>query len=1002
MQRTSFLATTALRSAAVIGLMAMATPAFGQQKAGATAADEARAAAVSNSQAPDCAANPAAPGCDPNGTAETAQQDVLVTGSRIRRPELESATPVAVIGSELLQRQGITNTQDALNQLPQVGIPGLSRTNSNFLTSGNGVATVDLRNLGDNRTLVLVNGRRFVAGLAGTSVVDVNNIPADFIDRIEVVTGGASAVYGSDAIAGVVNYVLKDNFQGVTARAQYGITSRGDNRNYSASLSAGTKFGADDRGAIMGNFTYDRDYGLLSSQRAISAQDCSAAGCGPQSYSTYAPQGRFQLYRNGAATGNGGGFTSNLFTFNPDNSLVIGFPTGYGFNREALRRISTPVERYIGTAIGHYKLTDAVEAYVEGTYAKVKSSSQIEPYALGSDTDLGFGYSINNPFIPVAIQQQIAVRNSDAILTNNVDQISFRRRQNDVFSRSNRNDRDTYRIAGGFRGEFAQGWNYDASVVYGELKDHTETEDLDLVKYAQALDAVRDSTGQIVCRDAAARAAGCVPINLFGYNTVSPAAASYVAAAVPRTDDIKNTEWVGTVAVTGPIFTLPGGPVQVSVGGEYRREKSVDNLDPLTNAGQNTGNQLSDTVGKFDVKEAFGELQVPLLKDQRFFQSLSLQGAARYSDYSTIGHVFSWNAGGEYAPFSGLRLRGNYAVANRAPNIGELFSQPSETFPTVNDPCDGVTATSQGTFDAACRATPSVAAAIARNGSLTYTLADIQGINGFDGGNRNLREEKGKTFTAGAVIAPQQVSGLSLTVDYFNIKIENAIGTIPRDTSIQQCLATGLPQFCNNVIRNPNSGFVTTVNAQLINIATFKTSGIDVDLRYGHRLGLLGADRLDLHGFYTHTLRYRTQSDPSAPVDSGVGNLEYGEVFRDKVSTTFSYSLEQFSLNWTVNYLSHMTDYVRSEFVDIAPDLPADIAAHNEIKSRFYHNVQASFDVGPERSFQFFVGVNNLFDRKPPKLEDTVFNGTITGTTTAADVYDPFGRRFYAGAQIHF
>ena len=864
------------------------------------------------------------------------------------------------------------------------------------------MSTVNLRNLGDARTLVLVNGRRFVAGIAGTSIVDVNDIPADFIDRVEVVTGGASAIYGSDAIAGVVNFVLKDNFEGITARAQYGLTSRGDNPRYSASITGGTKFGADDRGSIIANFTYDKDTGLLSRNRAISSQDCSAAGCGPQSYSSYAAQGRFQLLNNGApATG------QNLFTFNPDNSLVTGFPTGYGFNRNAVRRISTPVERYIGNVIGKYEIADHITAFVEGTYVKSEASSQIEPYALDSANDLGTfstnpnftgGYRIDNPFIPASIAAQIAARNSDADPTNDVTEIGFRRRQNDVFSRSNRNSRDTFRIAGGLRGDFADKWKYEVSYVYGQLKDHTTTEDLDLSKYTQAVDAVRDPvTGNIVCRDPSG---GCVPINLFGYNTASPAAAAFVAAAVPREEHVKNTEQVLSGSVTGPIFSLPAGDVQISVGAEYRREKSTDDWDELTNAGLNTGNQIPDTVGKFNVKEVFGEINIPILADRPFFQTLSAQGAIRYSDYSTIGGVLSWNAGGEWSPVRGIRFRGNYAVANRAPNISELFSPPAETFPSVQDPCDGTTATSGGQYAAACRAIPAVAAAINSTGGFNYTLADIQQINGFDGGNTKLQEEKGKTLTLGAVLAPPQVRGLSLTVDYFNIKIDNAIGTIPRSTSIQQCLLTGLPQFCNNVIRNAQTGIIRTVNAQNINVATFKTSGIDFNLSYGHALGLLADDRLDFNALYTYTLKYKTQSDPSAPVDSGVGNLEYGEVFKHKVSGRVSYSVGPATLAWSTTFLSKMKDTVADEFdpTGLAPG----IAEHNNIKARFYHDVQVKVNAGDNDRFEFFVGVNNLFDRKPPKLEDTVFYGTITGTTTAADVYDPFGRRFYAGAQVHF
>ena len=536
------------------------------------------------------------------------------------------------------------------------------------------------------------------------------------------------------------------------------------------------------------------------------------------------------------------------------------------------------------------------------------------------------------------------------------------------------------------------------SYVYGQLKDHTVTEDLDLSKYNQAIDAVRDPvTGNIVCRDPSG---GCVPINLFGYNTASAAASQFVAAAVPREERVKNTEQVLSGSITGPLFSLPAGDLQVSVGAEYRREKSTDDWDALTNAGLNTGNQIPDTVGKFNVKEVFGEVDIPLLKGQRFFESLSVQGAARYSDYSTIGSVFSWNAGAEWSPVVGVRFRGNYAVANRAPNISELFSPPAETFPSVQDPCDGVKASTSDQYAAACRAIPAVAAAIAKNGSFNYTLADIQGINGFDGGNTKLQEEKGKTLTLGAVIAPPQIRGLSLTVDYFNIKIDNAIGTIPRSTSIQQCLLTNLPQFCNNVIRNAQTGLITTVNAQNINVATLKTSGIDFNLSYGHALGLLNDDRLDFNALYTYTLKYKTQSDPSAPVDSGVGNLEYGEVFKHKVSGRVSYSVGPATLAWSTTFLSKMKDTVASEFdpTGLAPG----IAEHNNIKARFYHDVQLKVSAGDNDRFEFFVGANNVFDRKPPKLEDTVFYGTITGTTTAADVYDPFGRRFYAGAQVHF
>jgi outer membrane receptor protein involved in Fe transport len=976
-----------LLTATILAAGILSTPAFAQ---------DATAPAAAQAERP-------VPTDDPEAAAAG---DIVVTGSRIRRPDLESASPIAIVGSEQIQSQGIINTQDLLAKLPQVGIPGLSRTNSNFFTTGNGIATINLRNLGDSRTLVLVNGRRFVPGVAGTSIVDVNNIPADFVDRIEVLTGGASSVYGSDAIAGVVNYVLKTEMEGIVARAQAGLSDKGDTGNYNASITGGTKFGSDGQGSVIANFTYSKDEGLLSRKRAISAEDCSNLGCGPQSYSSYAAQGRFQFLNAANADGlatNQGGFASNLFTFNPDNRVVTGFPSGYGFNRNAVRRISTPIERYLGSLNAQYEFSPAATVFLESTYARTKSSSQIEALALDSQLDVGAGYGIDNPFIPASIRQQIIARNSDGIASNDVTSIAFRRRQNEVFSRSNTNDRETFRIAGGLRGDIGSKWNYEIAGVYGQLKDNTASQDIDISRYAQALDAVTDATGNIVCRDPAARAAGCAPINLFGYNTASAAASQYVQATEARAVAIKNTQFVLTGNVGGSLFTLPYGDVKASVGAEYRREKSSENWDALTNAGLNSGNQTPDTIGKFNVKEVFGELDIPLLKGLPFAESLSVQGAARYSDYSTIGTVFSWNAGAQYAPFGGLRFRGLYSVANRAPNIGELFSSASETFPSVQDPCNGVTATTAGTYGAACRAIPAIAAAVANGGTFSYSLSDIQSINGFNGGNRNLREEKGKTLTLGGVITPYQLPGFSLTVDYFDIRLENAIDVVPRATSIQQCLITGESQFCNNVLRNA-TGRIQTVNAQNINIAATKTRGIDATARYGRGLGLVSDDRLDLSVQYTHTLRYDTQSDPSAPVYSGVGNLEYGGVFRDKVNATATYGAGPYSINWTTTYLSPLTDTVRDEFAETADalGLSDEIASHNEISSRFYHDVQVRARVGDRSSMELFLGVNNLFDRKPPKLEDTVFYGTITGTTTAADIYDPIGRRFYAGAQIRF
>lgn len=932
---------------------------------------------------------------------------IIVTGSRIARQDIDAPIPVAVVNAETIRQSGATNVQDLLNELPQVGI-GTSRTNTNFSTGANGVATVDLRNMGESRTLVLVNGRRFVSGLAGDSAVDINNIPTDFVERIDLITGGASAVYGSEAIAGVVNFILKDKFKGISLRAQAGITGKGDNPRYMISGTAGTSFGADDRGNVMVNVTYDRDEGLLSRKRGISDQDCflnlSPDECGPAFYSSYASQGRFELLNaNGARTNVGG---LGLFTFDKaTNQLVAGFPVGSGFNRNALRRISVPVERWLASGVANYELTDNIKVFGEVTYSKVNSSSQIEPFALDY-TDLydgspgNLGIPITNAFIPAAVQAAIAAANSDADPTNDVAALGFRRRQNEVFDRSNVAKRDTWRATIGVKGDLTDKLNFEVSYVYGYLNDYTASEDIDNARYRQALDTIV-LNGQIVCRDPAARAAGCAPINLFGQATASAAASEYVKSQVPKSEEITNQQHVVSASVAGSLFDLPAGPLGFAVGAEYRKEKSVDDLDILTNTGGNSGNIIPDTRGSFDVKELYGEVEVPILSGVPLAERLSVRGAARFSDYSTVGNVFSWSVGLEYAPIPDIRLRAAYAEANRAPNISELFSAPAEDFPTgLTDPCNGITATTTGAIATACRAIPGVNATIATSptGAFFYELADIQGINGFEGGNINLQEETAKTLTIGGVFTPRFIPNLSLTIDYFNIKVDNAVDTTPRQVSINECINTGLPDFCDNVIRSAATGRLLTINSQLSNIASLKTSGIDFGLNYRTPLGLSADDSLSVNVLYTYLIDLEKRAFIGAPLEENVGQLDgdgrLGAGFKHKATANFGYRTGAFKLNWQVNYLGKIVD-------TLGGTGDPDLDRVNSIPAKIYNDVQLGWTVEDGRTLEFYLGVDNLFNVRAPFIPSG-FASNITGTETAADTYDPFGRRFYAGVNVKF
>jgi len=949
---------------------------------------------------------PGTAGADLSGEGDNGPE-ILVTGSRIARPEVESPVPLTTITSAQLLQDASANVSDILNELPQVAI-GSTRTNTNFLTSGTGVSTVNLRGLGANRTLVLVNGRRFVGGFGGDTAVDINNIPVDLLERVDNITGGSSAVYGSDAVAGVVNFIMRSSFEGLQVRAQAGATERGDNGRYMVSVTGGTKWGADDRGNAMINFTYDRDEGLLSADRAISAQDCANLICGPGAYSSFAPQGQFQLLSaEGGARAVLPGNVSN-FSYRPDGSLAFlpGYQTGiYGFNRNGVRRIAVPLERYLANGIFNYEVNDRIQAYAEVTYARTSSNASLEAFAL-QNADLGAGIPITNAFIPTSVAAAIAAANSDGITTNDVSSIGFRRRQNEVFDRSNRAERNTWRAVAGIRGDLGGKFNYDISYVYGHLNDFNSSQDIDTARYRQSLDSIRVGTGNvvgtdIVCRDVAARAAGCVPINLFGLGTADPRAASYVQAVVPKSEDITNEQHVVTAVLTNSsLFDLGAGGVGISAGVEYRYESVVDDLDILTNTGGNSGNQIPDLVGSQDVKEAFGEINVPLLSDRSFFRYLGVNGAVRYSDYSTVGNVFSWNAGAEWEPVRGLRFRGRYAVANRAPNNSELFSAPSETFASVTDPCDGITRTSTGATDAACRAVPGIASFFAANpnGTFAYTLADTQNINGFVGGNSALSEEKAKTITAGFVFTPDFLPGFQFTADYFDIRIDGAIDTLDRSDTVEKCLLTGNAVFCDNVLRNANTGILQTVNAQLINIAAYKVRGIDMTLRYGRSLGLATDDRLTLTANYTYLLDNKRQDDPAAAEEEDAGGFGRGSTLRSAYSThnlnaRATYTIEGTSLSWQTNFLSG-GDFIRNGFISNDPA----VLALNKIDDYWLHNIQISQDVG--KAFTFYVNVDNLFDTKPQYLPGTPY-GTPTGLETSAD-FDLFGRRFTAGARFRF
>lgn len=936
----------------------------------------------------------AAPASAQEASEESAEDAIIVTGSRIARPDIEASTPVQVVSSDVIATQAAPNVADILSQLPAAGI-GSSRTNSNFSTSGNGVATINLRSLGSSRTLVLQNGRRFVAGIGGSSAVDLNNIPTELIERIEVLTGGASAVYGSEAMAGVVNFVLKKDFEGASFRAQAGLSQVGDLPTQLVTGTIGKNFG-DGRGNITLYGQYDRDGGLRSRNRAISAEDVPFR-------SSFVPQGRF-------AVPNG-----SVWTYNAQNQLQQGFSTPVdGYNRNGQRFISVPVERYIGAALAHYDFSDAIGVFTEFAYAKTKSRSRLE--ALATDnTDASLpdgspyeGLTLDNPFIPAAIRAEMIATGATVL--------PFRKRQDGVFDRSNRNDREFYRIVGGFRGQLGDRWNWDAYYNYGQTRDKTGSETALRDRYFFALDAVAGPGGTVICRDAAARAAGCAPFNPFGFNSVSPESAAYITNnGQLSTYDAKVSQSSFGANISGSVFTLPAGDVKVAIGAERRVEKSSEVYDLQTQLGNTTGNALTNTVGKYKVSEAYGELTVPLLSEKPFAHFLGVEGAVRVGDYSTVGTVFSWKAGATWAPTPDFRFRGVYSVATRAPNIGELFAGQSQTFPSgIVDPCEGVTLASTRPQDAYCRSLPGVAQVIAGGGAFVYDdNSDVQSIEGKDGGNPDLFQEKAKTITLGVVVTPRALPRFSFTADFFDIKIVDAIQLIPRNTVISSCVnSAGASPLCALIVRegagtNPRSrtpGTVWQVDSLPVNAANFRTQGIDFAANYKTGdFSLFGNEEsnLSFRAAYTYLRKLSLQPLDTLPVENNLGQLDgdgrLGAGFKHKASASTALKTGPITLSWDLNYLSKIKDTLGADAASPLGD------ETNSIGAYWYHDMQLRWQVGDDdnRRLEFYAGIDNLFDKKPPLINQ---NGAsnVTGTETAADTYDPYGRRFYVGASVKF
>ena len=942
-------------------------------------------------------------------TEEPAQvEEIVVTGSRIARPDLTSSSPIAQVGAAELKQSGVVNTENLLNTLPQA-VPGITSTVNN---GSNGTATVNLRGLGSNRTLVLVDGKRQTP-TTQTGTVDLNLIPPALIKRIDVVSGGGSAVYGSDAISGVVNFTLKTDFEGLEFSTGYSKTDNGEAPIYSADLTMGANF-ADRKGNVVLSLGYNKREALTQGERGgmlstAWGDNATKTGFVPSGSGSIEP-GRVDPFVSGKFVTLPGVSNSaaNSALFLTDGNVRLYSSATDTYNFAPINYVQTPQERFSVTSIANYEIKPGLRAYAKGNFVNSQVTTQLAPTPIGSRT---FRFTLdNNPFLTAAAKTALNSLGSSTAYTipassswtagtfTDVDTDgdglydtvtgSFNRRLTEVGPRISKFNFYGYQMQLGLKGDIdAINGGFDLYYQYGNTHGtNTLLGDTSLARIQQAL--LLNSTGT-ACADPSN---GCVPINLFGQGNISKAAAEFIKTRITAAQDYE--QQYGGFTINGDTqnwFSLPAGPIGFAFGGEYRAEEFDYSPSQDLAAGNVTGFNASPPVkGRFDVYEAYGELLVPILKDLPFVKSLDLELAGRTSDYTGQPHpVKTYKVAGSWKVYDDLMLRASYNKAIRAPSIGDLYAPQSNGFPTATDPCSA-----RGAPTAAIRQ------ACINSGVASSVVGLInanQQTQTLSGGNPNLRPEAGKTFTAGFTYQPSWLSGFSLTADYFDIKITDAIASFGGSASnvMNVCygaLVNGNPNspYCQAIKRLPN-GSIDYVSLTAQNVASIKTSGLDISVTYRttlEKLGLPDWGSLAFRSLYTNTWEWtNTPDEISAPVKCAdkFGTRCGNPTPRHKLRSTVNWTMNQFGVNVVWNHID-----------DVLDDNPASTYTVERIGAKNYIDLSGDWNVTD--SLAFTAGVRNLTQEAYP-----ILGGNASPSNSGYPAtYDVLGRTFFLNARLRY
>ena len=962
--------------------------------------------------------------CNPHvvygAEAEEPVVEVVVTGSRLASANVSSPSPIVVLDNEELQHQGTPRAEDLLNSLPQVNSGLTLGANGASVAPLTGTATVDLRGIGAFRTLVLINGRRTSPGDPTNPSADLNTVPSALVKRVEVLTGGASAIYGSDAVSGVVNFILDTNFTGFKLDAE-GAINRGSNgrgdlqaierasgvtpptgRVYDgASEDVSAVFGKDLFGGsahLTAYAGYRHTHEVAGSSRDFSA--CTLTETGTS----------FQCLLDGTTA-------AGQFVPGSGNQLTLDTANGHAFrpliapgdlfNPAPYQDLQRPDTRYNAGVFANYKFNDAANLYTEAQFMDARTTVRYEPAGTTpTNSALNvFGINCNNPLLSASEVSDLCT----GLGPLDTAQVGIGRRNVEGGQRSDEFHHRSYRIVLGLKGAISDPWSYDASLLYGRVNAReTLSNDFSLSRLTNALDVV-NVNGVPTCQSVVDGSdPACVPYNIFAVGGVTPAALRYITEGGMQSGYAQRT--IATGQVTGDltrygiVSPLAHTGFGIAAGAEYRVESVRYNPDTAYSTGDLlvTG-AAHPTAGTFRVAEIFTELKIPLIEERPLAKQLILNGSDRYAHYSPQGNVNAFGLGLEWAPVEPVRLRGSVNRAVRAPNAYELFTSQILGQITITDPCAGVPSAS-----AAQCALTGVSAAQYGN------IAAQSAVNVLTGGNPHLRPETANTVTVGLVLTP--LSNLLFSADYWRIKVKQFIGNVPGTFALNTCLNTGDPFYCGLIQRDANGSLSTgngtsagRIVSTRFNTGSYGTSGVDFEARYVRSLQSIAPQVGNLAFSFTGSLALDNPinvtpgvseidcTDLYGPNCSGAGPTSPVPRWRHRLRMTWeTHAGFELSLNW--RHIGRL----KSEFTSSNPNLsnPGNVfPVDSHISAYDYLDVDGNIDVTEHLKVR--LGVNNLTDRKPPVIGFAA-NPLLVNGNMAAGMYDALGRYLFAGLTARF